>query len=149
MHVVPDHTGGRTVMNTNAPQARVPDIVRESQSYYLLGFRPSESDPTRPVRSIEVKVNRRNVDVRARRQFSTPASSRDGTVIDTAARPAATALNGLLPASQIPLDVHVSAFSTHGAVRPTVAVAVGIDAFAPPGDAIARDTPIEVVVAGI
>src|SRR5690606_12947816 len=38
LHVVPDHTGGRTVMNTNAPQARVPDIVRESQSYYLLGF---------------------------------------------------------------------------------------------------------------
>lgn len=147
MHVVPDYTGGRTVMNTNAPQARVPDIVRESQSYYLLGFRPSDPDPTRPVRSIEVKVNRRNVDVRARRQFSTPTSSLAGTRIDAAARPAAAALNGLLPESQIPLDVHLSTFSTPGGVRPTVAVSVGIDAFAPAGDAVARDTPLEVVVA--
>jgi VWFA-related protein len=147
IHVVPDHTGGRTVMNTNAPQARVPDIVRESQSYYLLGFRPSDPDPARPVRSIEVKVNRRNVDVRARRQFAAPVSSLTSTSNDVAARPAAGALNGLLPASQIPLDVHLSTFSTPGATRPTVAVAVGIDGFAPAADAVNRNTPLEVVVA--
>ena len=146
LHVVPDHTGGRTVMNTNAPQSRVPDIMRESQSYYLLGFRPSDPDPGRPVRSIEVRVNRRNVDVRARRQFATPLPAAGAGPIADARGPGTAALGGLLPDSHLPLDVHLSTFSTPGASRPTVAVAIAIDAFAPASTSAERSTPLEVVV---
>jgi VWFA-related protein len=138
MHVVPDYTGGRTVMNTNAPESRIPDIMRESASYYLIGFRPADPDPTRAVRSIEVKVNRRNVEVRSRRQFSTASSSRDVSP----ATPRESALGGLVPTTQLPLDVHLSAFSTPGSSRPTVVVSVSLDAFAPPGDHVGRTTPI-------
>lgn len=150
LHVVPDHTGGRTVMNTNAPQARIPDIVRESQSYYLIGFQPSDSDSARPVRSIEVKVNRRNVDVRARRQFAVagvaaPIAAVPGAEASRA--PYAGAIDGLLPSGALALDLQLSAFAGSQASRPTVAVAVGIDAFAPPVSATDRDVPLEVVVA--
>jgi VWFA-related protein len=141
IHVVPDHTGGRTVMNTNAPESRIPEIVRESASYYLIGFRPADPDPARPVRPIEVKVNRRNVEVRSRRQFSTSVVSETAS-----ARPRSHALDGLLPTTQLPLDVHLSAFSTPGSARPTVVAAVSLDAFAPSRDAGTRTTPIEVVV---
>jgi VWFA-related protein len=140
LHIVPDHTGGRTVMNTNAPQARMPDIMRESQSYYLLGFRPSSPDPARRSQSIQVKVNRRNVDVQTRRLLPAAASTLAG------APPSLAALNGLLPDAQLPLDLHVAAFATPQAERPSVTVAVGIDAFAPPRDAEVRNTPLEVVV---
>lgn len=145
LHVVPDHTGGRTVMNTNAPQARVPEIVNESQSYYLIGFRPSDPDPTRPVRAIDVRVNRRGVDVRARRQFVMPGTNVEGTASTVgASTAAASALHGLLPDGGVPLDVQLSAFARAGAPRPTVAAVVGIDAFAPA--ALPADGVLEVDV---
>ena len=142
MHVVPDRTGGRTILNVNVPEETIPELVRESASYYLIGFRPSDAAPTRSVRSIDVRVNRRDVEVRSRRQFSTPSRAADTTSVS----PQDRALGGLLPTTQIPLDVHLAAFSTPGSPRPTVVAAIGLDAFAPPGDATARTTPIEVVV---
>ena len=44
LRILPDRTGGRTVVNTNAPDEKIPEIFRESEAYYLLGF---ERDPTR------------------------------------------------------------------------------------------------------
>lgn len=147
LHVVPDHTGGRTVMNTNAPQARVPDIVRESQSYYLLGFRPSEEETSRPVRSIEVKVDRRGVNVRARSQFVVPdetATAMAPTVVGQPA-PSAAAMGGLLPNAHAPIELHLATFALPDSRRAAVAVAVDVDAFAPAPDA-SRDTPLEIIV---
>lgn len=148
LHVVPDHTGGRTVANTNAPQARVPDIVRESESYYLIGFRPSDAPSKRSTRSIDVRVNRRDVSVRARRQYVVSGIdvATAGAASDVVS-PVATALNGLLPNATLPLDLHVSAFATPGADRATVVASIGVDAFAPAAGAAARDTPLEVIVA--
>lgn len=151
LHVVPDHTGGRTVMNTNAPQARVPDIVRESQSYYLLGFRPSDADASRPVRSIEVKVDRRGVNVRARSQFVVPGETATATAgASTEAAqplsPAVRVMNGLLPNAHVPLELHLAAFATPGSRQSTVTVAVDVDAFAPSGTASDREGPLEIVV---
>ncbi len=146
LHVLPDRTGGRVVTNTNGPQAQVPAIVRESASYYLLGFRPSDPDPARPTRSIEVKVNRRNVDVRSRRQFSTRSSQPAEGLVNAAVRPGDRALTGMLPATQLPLDVHLSAFATSDSTRPTVVASVGLDAFAPAEDATVRNTPLAIMV---
>ena len=41
LQVLPDRTGGRAVMNTNGPISLVPEIFRESDSYYLIGFVPA------------------------------------------------------------------------------------------------------------
>ena len=39
LRVLADKTGGRVVINTNVPEAKVPEIFRESESYYLLAVR--------------------------------------------------------------------------------------------------------------
>jgi hypothetical protein len=66
--VLPDRTGGRVIKNTNTPEARVPDILAESGSYYLLGFEPATPRDGKPHR-IQVKVNRRGVSVTTRRGY--------------------------------------------------------------------------------
>ncbi len=56
-----DATGGRRVMNTNAPEEFVPAIFAETQAYYLLGF-----EPDKKTGHISVKVNRPGMTVRSR-----------------------------------------------------------------------------------
>src|SRR5262249_20657824 len=41
LQVLPDFTGGRAVMNTNAPEEKVPEIFGESEAYYTIGFEPA------------------------------------------------------------------------------------------------------------
>jgi VWFA-related protein len=148
LHVLPERTGGRTVMNTNGPQTRVPEIIRESQSYYLIGFRPGDAaEPGRP-RSIDVKVNRRGVSVHARREVVLPdeATAFAGAAVSSGAA-AASALNGLLPNAHLPMDLNVAAFAAPDSPRAVVTVAAGVQAFAPPAGAVARVEPIEIVAA--
>ena len=69
LHAPADISGGRTVLNTNAPEAAVPAILDESQHYYLLGF--ASSDAQGPAfHKIEVKVNRPNVELRYRTEYT-------------------------------------------------------------------------------
>ncbi len=42
LKLLADITGGRTVMSTNAPEALLPAVFAESQSYYLLAFAPAD-----------------------------------------------------------------------------------------------------------
>jgi VWFA-related protein len=139
LRILPDRTGGRVVMNSNGPQERVPEIIRESQSYYLLGFRPVETPGAGRVRSIDVKVNRRGVNVHARRQvvLADPLGA-------AASASSSAALNGLLPSAHLPMDLNVAAFAVPGSPRAAISVAVGVHAFAP---ADASSEPIEIVTA--
>lgn len=93
--VLPDRTGGRLVLNTNDPEARVPDIFRESGAYYLLGFEPTATDGR--LHTISVRVNRPDVRVRARRTYvanaTVPASSSPRRLNSSL-----SALSGPLPA---------------------------------------------------
>src|SRR5690606_39186132 len=122
LHVLPDRTGGRVVMNTNAPQARAPEIVEESQSYYLLGFQPSPDGPIGRPRTIEVRVNRSDVAVHARREFVVGGS--DDGAAPVSAPDALVA--GLLPNGDRPMDLSVAAFATPGSARAALAVSVGV-----------------------
>ena len=80
LRVLPDHTGGRLVSNTNAPADLVPAVFAESRSYYLLGFEPASADDGRFHR-IEVRVNRPGATVQARRwHSSSPPASLDDDV---------------------------------------------------------------------
>jgi VWFA-related protein len=67
-----DVTGGEGFRNTN-DIGRVIDIVRrDSGNYYLLGYWPAVS--TKEMHSIDVKVNKRGVHVRARRMRGAQSS---------------------------------------------------------------------------
>src|SRR4029453_5919930 len=73
LRVLPDKTGGRAVMNTNGPEVQVPDIFRESDSYYLLGFRPADPTPNGKFHEITGKQNARGLDVHARSGYTATA----------------------------------------------------------------------------
>ena len=121
--VLPDHTGGRTVLNTNNPTARVPEIFAESDSYYLLGFEPGAKDGRR--HAVSVKVSRRGLDVRTRRGYVAdgPAEAPTGA----AAAPASVAVGGVMPAHDgVSLSAHVAPFADPETTLPILAVALHV-----------------------
>ena len=59
IRVLPDRTGGRTVIGRNNPEETVPEIFRESEAYYVLGVERGTSGRPDAARSIEVKVGRK------------------------------------------------------------------------------------------
>jgi VWFA-related protein len=66
---LPGYTGGRTVLNTNAPWTAVPAIFAESSAYYLLAIQPAHTTADGSYHRLEVKVKRRGVHVRAREGY--------------------------------------------------------------------------------
>jgi VWFA-related protein len=66
---LPDYTGGRAVLSTNAPWTAVPAIFAESAAYYLIAIQPRHTAADGSYHRLEVKVNRRGVQVRAREGY--------------------------------------------------------------------------------
>ncbi len=62
LKLLADITGGRTVMSTNAPEALLPAVFAESQSYYLLAFAPADRAANGKYHKIDVKVNRPGIE---------------------------------------------------------------------------------------
>jgi VWFA-related protein len=70
LHVMSEATGGSAVVNDNDFAAAFKRIDAETSDYYLIGYYSTNADPARRVRDIEVKVDRPNVTVAARRGYS-------------------------------------------------------------------------------
>jgi VWFA-related protein len=68
-----EDTGGRATMFTNTPWEAVPQIFVENSSYYMLAFRRTRTENDGRFRKVEVKVNRRDVEVRTRSGYFAPA----------------------------------------------------------------------------
>jgi hypothetical protein len=108
--------GGRAVMNTNAPDLQVSSIFRESDSYYLIGFRPADSTPNGRFYEIKVTTKRRGLNVRARSGYTAASASerRSATSAETTLpAPLRVALTGLLPNSRMLLDVNARIITLH------------------------------------
>ena len=147
LKVLPDRTGGRAVMNTNGPDLLVPEIFRESDSYYLIGFRPADPSPNGRFHQITVKTARRGLAVHARSGYTAPvatepaAAAPRGTAVS---EPVRAALTGLMPESAIPVEMNAATFAVPDAARAAVVLTVGVEAFAA-GAPTARGGPLEVV----
>jgi VWFA-related protein len=129
LRVLPDHTGGRLVSNTNAPADLMPAVFAESRSYYLIGFEPAAvGDDT--FHRIEVRVNRPGVTVQARRWHS---SSPPATLDDdmeaawTEAVPAdlAAALRSPLPRAGLGLTMNTVTLPVSSGSTSPLAVILG------------------------
>jgi VWFA-related protein len=70
LRLIAEETGGFAVVNVNDFPAEFKKIDAETSDYYILGYTSSNPDPARRVRRIEVKVNRPNVEVSARKGYS-------------------------------------------------------------------------------
>jgi VWFA-related protein len=133
LRILPDETGGRAVMDTNAPDEKVPEIYRESEAYYLLGFETAPSGAAGNRRSIEVKVKARGLQVRAQRlhELRTPATGAASAAPVASPGPgsAADALSGLLPGAARPLAMATVAFAMPDGPRAIVRSSVDVAAF--------------------
>ena len=65
-----EETGGAAVVNENDFESALKRIDAETSDYYVLGYYSSNSDPSKRVRAIEVKVNRPSITVASRRAYS-------------------------------------------------------------------------------
>jgi VWFA-related protein len=150
LHVLPDMTGGRTIVNRNLPEEMVPTIFRESASYYVLGFEAEPDNQTGLPRSIAVQVARTGVTVSTRRRYlpptpdapDSPASSR------AAASPSSPeeSVSGLLPDGVPRLTMALAAFASEDGSDGIVSVSVDAGGFV--NDAVSS-IPLEVLVTAV
>ena len=69
LRTVAEQTGGRAFVNNNDIDREVPAVIAETSAYYLLGVeRPSPSAGKQ--HSVQVRVNRKDVDVRTRTGYT-------------------------------------------------------------------------------
>ena len=66
-------TGGFPIVNTNDFVAELKKVDAETSDYYVLGFYSSNADPMKRTRRLEVKVDRPNVKVTSRTEYSLKA----------------------------------------------------------------------------
>lgn len=78
LRVIADLTGGIAVVNQNDFTKALKRIDNETSDYYVLGYVSTNPDPTQKRRRIEVKVNRSNVNLNYRSEYTlrrTPAAA--------------------------------------------------------------------------
>jgi VWFA-related protein len=126
LHLPADLTGGRTVVGTNAPEAALPDIFAESQSYYLLGFLAADGADSARLRRIEVKVNRPAVQVRARSGYvgREEAAARGATAVSPSLL---QSVEGTLPRTEVPLALVAAPFRGAGNRTGSVALVLRLE----------------------
>jgi VWFA-related protein len=69
LRVLADNTDGRAIVNRNDLAAGMKQIMRDASGYYLLGYTSSAAPTDGKFHSIDVRVKRPNVEVRARKGY--------------------------------------------------------------------------------
>jgi VWFA-related protein len=132
LQVLPERTGGRTVVNRNEPEAIVPAIFRESEAYYVLGIERGTSERADATRSIDVKVGRKGLRVYAQRHYLLSSVPKDASATPVSRAPLSPeeVLNRLLPSAGLPLALAVTPFATPDSAKAIVRMNVDVGAFA-------------------
>lgn len=131
VRVMPDHTGGRVVLNDLRPADSVGELFRESESYYVLGFQPTSTAKAGAFVPIRVRVGRKDVTIQARRGYyvggqrlasSSPPKSLARSTIPPVLW---SAVEGLWPRTDVALTMAAAPFANPTLDRATVSVMVG------------------------
>ncbi len=123
------NTGGIAVTDSNEFEPDVARIYEENSAYYLLGYAPADPPEPGAFRAIDVRVNRPDVVVRARKGYYGPA---DDDTEPAAASPVAEAVSGLLPATDMPMRVHVAPVPVPGRDEVALVITAELRQPAPP-----------------
>jgi len=70
LRVLSEQTGGFATINQNDFMKSLKRIDAETSDYYVLGYYSSNPDPTMRKRKVEIKVNRPNMDLRYRTEYT-------------------------------------------------------------------------------
>jgi VWFA-related protein len=71
LRLLAEATGGLAVVNDNEYDGALKRIDAETSDYYILGYSPSNTDPNRRTRHVEVKVQRQGIQVQSRGWYRT------------------------------------------------------------------------------
>jgi VWFA-related protein len=126
LKMVAENTGARAVTNTNDFEPGVKAIFEENASYYLVGFQSSDQKADGKLRRLEVRVNRPGVTVRTRNGYQADKPDAARKKAQLAASPLGAALAGLLPKSDLPLEVSAVPFALPGGRESAVLIALGV-----------------------
>ncbi len=124
------NTGGRAIVNTNDVGPGIDEMFRENSSYYSIGYQATDPGSGHMHR-ISVKVNRSDLEVRTRSGYY--ATDAKAIRKEDKASPLVKAIAGLLPATDLPMEVALAPFMTQGKTGPTgtVAIVLGMIQYAP------------------
>lgn len=121
-------TGGRAIVNGNDFEPGLNNVFLENSSYYLIGFAPGDPAHDGKFRKVEVKVNRPDVEVRTRSGYDAPRDE-SADRPRPAASPLMKALGGVVPTSDLPMQIMAAPFALpdkKSETGATVAVAIGL-----------------------
>jgi VWFA-related protein len=120
-------TGGRAVVNSNAPERQVTALFDETRSYYLIGVDSGARTDDGKLHRVQVQVNRPDVEVRTREGFYTPTAKERREMAAQPTRSLDEAIAGPLPKGDVPLDVAVAPFAEPGTTRKAaLAIVLGV-----------------------
>ncbi len=74
LHVLANNTDGRAILNRNDLTAGLNQVVRDTSSYYLVGYNSTLTAPDGKFHKIEVKLKRPGVQVRSRKGYWAPTA---------------------------------------------------------------------------
>ena len=129
IETVAENTGGVAIVNRNDFETVVPRILRENGSYYLLGYESPNLKADGRLRTINVKVNRPGVTVRARSGYygATAETPKKVAADPNALSPELqTAVGTLVPSAAVRMQVSAAAFAVPGKPTAGVAISVGV-----------------------
>jgi len=152
LRALADATGGFAVSNTNSIAEAFSRIVRDSSTYYVLGFSSTNDRRDGRFRRLEVRVKPPGLVVKARRGYLAPlgrAATAPLTAAESLRLPSAIAesLGGPLPNPAVPMRVFAAAYQGTGR-EAKVAIALEMDAaslgFVTKGDTAVSDIAVAV-----
>ena len=126
LHMVAANTGARAVTDTNDFEPGVKAIFEENASYYLVGFQSADQKADGKLRRLEVRVNRPGVTVRTRNGYQADKPDAARKKAQLAASPLGAALAGLLPKSDLPLELSAVSFALPGGRESAVLITLGV-----------------------
>jgi len=119
-------TGGRALINTNDFGAGIDAIFEENASYYVLGYQSTDPRMNGKERKLDVRVNRPGVQVRTRSGYVAEKPEDAKRRADARASAIGAALSGVLPKSDLPLQMTAAPFANSGRKDAAVAVILGV-----------------------
>ena len=74
LHVLANNTDGRAIINRNDLTGGLKQVVRDTSSYYLVGYNSSLTTPDGKFHKIDVRLKRAGMQVRARKGYWAPTA---------------------------------------------------------------------------
>jgi VWFA-related protein len=135
LQALSESTGGFAVVNRNGFDDSIAQIFRENESYYLIGYRPTNTSTDTAYRHIGVRVYRQGLVVHARDGYSKPPPAPERGVGGSSSQ-LTDALHAIVPRSDLGMQVTAAPFAGAGR-KAAIVVVAAVRQPAPAGGAVA------------